>query len=117
MLQRQVTELYFLLDFCRFIFLFSRNRTMSTPEESDESESQEGSTRRLQSDPSDDKKCEEMIKSAPIPTLSNQSPKVLRRQPNLMNRPSIDGDNEENSAWHNLPKEVWKKAAEVNNSN
>lgn len=91
-----------------------RNRTMSTPDESDESESQDR-VRRPQPAQSDDRKNEdEMIKSTPLMNTSNQSPKVLRRQTNLMNRTSIDLENEENSAWHNLPKDVWKKAAEVN---
>jgi hypothetical protein len=87
---------------------------MSTPDESDESESQDR-VRRLQSDPSNERKTEdEMTKSTPTVNPSNQSPKVLRRQANLLNRTSVDAENDENSAWHNLPKDVWKKAAEVN---
>lgn len=81
---------------------------MSAPEESDESESQDA-TKCLPSKSSSDKNCDEIASNS-----INQSPKVLRRQPNLINRPSIDGENDENSSWHNLPKEIWQKVAEVN---
>lgn len=42
------------------------------------------------------------------------SPKVLRRQSNLIKRSSTEIDTEESGTWHNLPKDVWKQAAEVN---
>ena len=47
--------------------------------------------------------------------LKPASPKVLRRQSNLIKRSSTEIDTEESGIWHNLPKEVWKQTAEVNN--
>lgn len=46
---------------------------------------------------------------------STMSPKVLKRQPNVVARTTseIDGE-EQTTTWHNLPKDVWKTAAEVN---
>lgn len=44
------------------------------------------------------------------------SPKVLKRQSHLIKRSSSEIDpDEQPTVWHNLPKEVWKTAAEVNN--
>jgi hypothetical protein len=45
------------------------------------------------------------------------SPKILKRQAHLVKRSSSEIDPDEQTTWHNLPKEVWKTAAEVNNSN
>lgn len=42
------------------------------------------------------------------------SPKILKRQTNLVKRSSIDIDVEEQVTWHNLPKEIFRKSAEVN---
>lgn len=44
----------------------------------------------------------------------SSSPK-LRRQSHLMKTSSSEID--EQVTWQNLPKEVWKPAAEVNNQN
>lgn len=47
---------------------------------------------------------------------ATSSPKILKRQAHLTKRSSSEIDPEEQSTvWHNLPKEVWKTAAEVNN--
>lgn len=52
------------------------------------------------------------------PVKSSMSPKVLKRQPNVVLRSSSEMEaDEQTSTWHNLPKDVWKTAAEVNNRN
>jgi len=47
------------------------------------------------------------------------SPKILKRQSHLVKRSSSEIEPEEQAPpmWHNLPKEIWKTAAEVNNPN
>lgn len=46
------------------------------------------------------------------------SPRILKRQSKIIPRTSSDIESEEQStSWHNLPKDVWKNAAEVNNQN
>ncbi|CRL05987.1 CLUMA_CG019101, isoform A [Clunio marinus] len=50
---------------------------------------------------------------------ATSSPKILKRQSHLIKRSSseLDSDEQPTSVWHNLPKDVWKTAAEVNNHN
>jgi len=47
--------------------------------------------------------------------MISSSPKILRRQAHLMKASSSEID--EKVTWQNLPKEIWKQAAEVNNQN
>ena len=46
----------------------------------------------------------------------NKSSNPLVRQQNVVKRsPSVEGESESESVkWHNLPKDIWKQAAEVN---
>lgn len=46
---------------------------------------------------------------------STTSPRILQRKANLIKRSSIDIENEEQVTWHNLPKDIFRKSAEVNN--
>lgn len=46
---------------------------------------------------------------------ATSSPKIFKRQAHLIKRSSSEIDPDEQlTVWHNLPKEVWKTAAEVN---
>lgn len=48
----------------------------------------------------------------------SMSPKILKRQMNVAVRSSSEIESDDQStSWHNLPKDVWKTAAEVNNQN
>ena len=47
--------------------------------------------------------------------MISSSPKILRRQAHLIKASSSEID--EQVTWQNLPKEIWKQAAEVNNQN
>lgn len=45
------------------------------------------------------------------------SPKILKRQAHLIKRSSSEIDPEDTpTVWHNMPKEIWKVASEVNNA-
>lgn len=48
---------------------------------------------------------------------ATSSPKILKRQTHLLKRGSSEIDTDDSTTtttWHNMPKDIWKQAAEVN---